>query len=61
LLGYFDNKLHWQYQQLKHKVPLLIPPVLDKALYFENWSDFLFVPTYGVSVWVVDEGLVDVV
>jgi hypothetical protein len=37
LLGYFDNKLHWQYQQLRHKVPLLIPPVLDKALYFENF------------------------
>jgi hypothetical protein len=38
LKGYFENKLQWQYQELRHKVPLLIPPVLDKGTYFRNTS-----------------------
>jgi hypothetical protein len=36
--GFFKTDLRWQYSQLKHKVPLIIPPVLDKGLYFKNVS-----------------------
>lgn len=38
LMGFFETDLRWQYSQFKHKVPLIIPPVLDKGIYFKNTS-----------------------
>lgn len=34
--GFYEGKHDWQYSYLKHKVPLIIPPVLDKGTYFRN-------------------------